>query len=235
LPKSRRNPGGAGEGGAGDRREPGIGSGVGKAAAAARVSALRAALAHDLIRAGRVLERRGLIVASEGNLSARITPDRVLITRRGRRIGDLTPRDFVDLALAEPLDSQGRAAASTEHRTHLAAYTARPDIEALVHAHPPGLCAFGVRGEPPSLRALDEARDAIHALSVVPYAPSGTETLARSVAAALTGQDGAPASDVLILRSHGALAVGGSVEEALARLEIAEHLARTLLLAERRG
>jgi len=235
LPRSRRGPGSAGDGGAGERREPGIGSGVGKAAAAARVQALRAALAHDLMRAGRVLERRGMIVASEGDLSARITPDRILITRRGRRNGDLTPRDFVDLALAEPIDSQGRAAASTEHRTHLAAYTARPDIEALVHAHPPGLSAFAVRGEAPNVRAIDEARDAIHALAVVPYAPSGTETLAKNVAAALSGTEGAPACDVLILRNHGALAVGGSVEEALARLEIAEHLAMTLLLAERRG
>lgn len=235
MPRPRRRPGGAGagDGGAGDRREPGIGSGVGKAAAAARVSALRAALAHDLIRAGRVLERRGMIVASEGDLSARITPDRILITRRGRRKGDLTPRDFVDLGLDEASDSQGRAAASQEHRTHLAAYAARPDIEALVHAHPPGLSAFAVRGEAPNLKALDEARDAIHAISVVPYAPSGTVTLAKSVAEALSGAEGVPACDVLILRSHGALAVGGSVEEALARLEIAEHLAMTLLLAER--
>jgi L-fuculose-phosphate aldolase len=207
---------------------------VGKAAAAARVSALRAALAHDLMRAGRVLERRGLIVASEGDLSARITPDRILITRRGRRMGDLTTRDFVDLSLGEALDSQARSAASMEHRLHLAAYAARPDMEALARANPPGLSAFGVRGEVPNLRALDEARDAIHALAVVPYAPAGTETLARAVASALRGADGAPASDVLILRSHGALAVGGSVEEALARLEIAEHLAMTLLLSERR-
>ena len=69
----------------------------------------------------------------------------------------------------------------------------------------------------------------------MPYAPSGTESLAKAVAAALLGQEGTPACDVLILRSHGALAVGGSVEEALSRLEIAEHLAMTLLLAERLG
>ena len=202
---------------------------------AARVSALRAALAHDLIRAGRVLERRALIVASEGDLSARITADRLLITRRGRRLGDLTPRDFVDLALSESLDSQGRVAASSEHRIHIAAYAARRDVEAIVHAHPPALSAYAVRGETPNLRALDEARDAIHAMCVAPYAPSGTETLARAVATALTGADGTPACDVVILRSHGALAVGGSVEEALARIEIAEHLAMTLLLAERLG
>jgi len=197
------------------------------------VQAVRAALAHDLMRAGRVLEHRGMIVASEGNLSARITPDRILITRRGRRKGDLTTRDFVDLSLTEPLDSQARAAASTEHRMHLAAYAARVDIEALVHAHPVGLSAFAVRGEAPNLRALDEARDMIHALAVVPYAPSGTDTLARAVGQALIGTAGVPGCDVLILRNHGALAVGGSVEEALARLEIAEHLAMTLLLAER--
>jgi L-fuculose-phosphate aldolase len=236
LPKSRRGGRGpsSGDGGADERREPGIGSGVGKAAAAARIHALRAALAHDLMRAGRVLERRGMIVASEGDLSARITADRILITRRGRRKGDLTARDFVDLGLGEPPESQGRVAASPEHRTHLAAYAARPDIEAMVHAHPPALSAFAVRGEAPNLRALDEARDAIHALAVVPYAPSGTQALAAAVATALSGADGSPACDVLILRSHGALAVGGSVEEALARLEIAEHLAMTLLLAERR-
>ena len=235
MPKSRKGGSpGAGDGGA-ERPERSIGSGVGKAAAQARVAALRAALAHDLIRAGRVMERRGLIVASEGDLSARITPDRVLITRRGRRLGDLTTRDFVDLGIAEPLDSQGRSAATTEHRTHLACYIARPDIEALVHAHPPGLSAFAVRGEAPNLRALDEARDAIHAITVVPYAPSGTDMLAHSVAACLKGADGSPACDVLILKGHGAMAVGGSVEEALARLEIAEHLAMTLLLAERKG
>jgi L-fuculose-phosphate aldolase len=234
LPKSRKRPG-AGDGGEDERPERNIGSGVGKAAAAARVSALRAALAHDIIRAGRVLEKRGLIVASEGDLSARLTPERLLITRRGRRLGDLTPRDFVDLSFTESLDSQGRAAASTEHRTHIAAYIARPDVEAVVHAHPPGLSAFAMRGEAPNLQALDEARDAIHALCVVPYAPSGTDTLARAIATALRGAERVPACDVLILRNHGALAVGGSVEEALARLEIAEHLAMTQLLAERRG
>lgn len=174
-----------------------------------------------------------MIVASEGNLSARLAADRILITRRGRRKGDLTTRDFVELALKEATDSQARAAASTEHRMHLAAYAARSDIEALVHAHPAGLSAYSVRGQVPDARALDEARDMVRALAIVPYAPSGSDRLAALVADALTGAGAKPACDVLILRNHGALAVGGSVEEALARLEIAEHLAFTLLLSER--
>ena len=160
-------------------------------------------------------------------MSARISPGRIVITRRGRRKGELTPRDFVEIAIAEAESSQARAAASTEHRMHLAAYAARPDIEALVHAHPLGLSAYAVRGEVPDVNALDEARAFVRAIGLVAYAPSGSEALAAAVAAALPGRD------VLILRDHGALSVGASVEEALAKLEIAEHLAMTLLLARR--
>ncbi len=215
--------------------ESGISSGRGKAAEAARLHAVRTALAHDLVRAGQVLDRLGMVVATEGNLSARLARDRILVTRRARRKGDLTLRDFVELGLDEPSDTQARLAASTEHRVHLAAYAVRPDIEALVHAHPIGLSAFAVRGEVPDVRALDEARTSLGRIGLVPFHPSGTEALAQAVSAALAGAGGRPGADVLVLANHGALAVGGSVEEALCRLEIAEHLAVTLLYAERRG
>ena len=215
--------------------ESGISSGRGKGAEAARLHAVRTALAHDLVRAGQVLDRLGMIVATEGNLSARLARDRILITRRARRKGDLTLRDFVELALDEPADSQARHASSSEHRMHLAAYTVRPDIEALVHAHPIGLSAYAVRREAPDVRALDEARTTLRRIGLVPFHPSGTEALAHAVSAALAGVGGDPGADVLVLANHGAIAVGGSVEEALCRLEIAEHLAVTLLYAERRG
>ncbi len=213
--------------------ESGISSGRGKAAEAARLHAIRTALAHDLVRAGQVLDRLGMIVATEGNISARLARDRVLITRRARRKGDLTLRDFVELALDEPPGSQARHASSSEHRMHLAAYTVRPDIEALVHAHPIGLSAYAVRGEVPDVGALDEAKTILRRIGLVPFHPSGTDALARAVSGALAGVGGDPGADVLVLANHGAMAVGGSVEEALCRLEIAEHLAVTLLYAGR--
>jgi L-fuculose-phosphate aldolase len=223
------------KGAAGGDRESRIASGVGRGAAAARVQAMRSALSHELVRAGQVLERRGMIVATEGNLSARLAADRILVTRRGRRKGQLTTRDFVELAIGEPEDSQARLAASTEHRVHLAAYAARPDVEAVVHAHPIGLSAYAVRGTVPDIEALDEGRAFVKRVGLVPYQPSGSEALARAVGEALGGGPEDSIGEVLILRNHGALAVGGSVEEALARLEIAEHLAITLLHAERAG
>jgi L-fuculose-phosphate aldolase len=218
-----------------ERGEPGISSGKGRGAEAARLHAVRTALAHDLVRAGQVLDRLGMIVATEGNLSARLAKERILITRRGRRKGELTLRDFVELGLTEPPDSQARLSASTEHPMHIAAYTVRPDIEALVHAHPIGLSAYAVRGEVPDVNALDEARSSLGRIGLVAFHPSGSQALAHAVAAALAGAGGDPGADVLVLSNHGALAVGGSVEDALCKIEIAEHLAVTLLYAERKG
>ncbi|HEY7727850.1 MAG TPA: class II aldolase/adducin family protein [Candidatus Eisenbacteria bacterium] len=215
-------------------RDPILASGRGKGAAAAKLHAVRTALAHDLVRAGQMLDRLGMIVATEGNLSARLGPDRILISRRGRRKGELSLRDFVELSLHEPGDSQARMAASTEHRMHLAAYTVRPDIEALIHAHPIGLSAYAVRGGVPDVGALDEAGTMLGRIGLVPFHPSGSDLLAHAVAAALVGAGGRSGADVLVLAKHGALAVGTSVEDALCKIEIAEHLAVTLLYAERR-
>ncbi|MGE5175641.1 MAG: class II aldolase/adducin family protein [Hyphomicrobiales bacterium] len=229
---SAKNPG-RGDGAGGERRR-GIGSSRARAEAA-RLRAVRIALAHDLVRAGRILDRRGMIVASEGNLSARVTADRVLITRSGRRKGDLTPRDFVELSLEEPADSPARLAASSEHRVHLVTYAARRDLDAVLHAHPVALTAYALRGHAPDFAKIDEARAFLGPVGFVPYQPAGTERLAEAVAAALETPIGAVRPTVVILQNHGALSVGANVDEALSRLEVAEHLAATLLLSERGG
>ena len=224
-----REPGGP-EGPDGRRR--GIGA-RGERTQAARLRAVRIALAHDLVRAGRILDRRGMIAASEGNLSARIAGDRILITRRGRRKGDLTPRDFVELAILEPRESPLRNAASTEHRVHLAAYAVRRDVEAIVHAHPVALTAYALRGHAPDFSPIDEARAFLGSVGFVRYHPSGSQDLAEAIGLALDPPGIAP-PNVLVLQNHGAISVGANVEEAVSRLEIAEHLAAAMLLAERR-
>jgi len=213
-------------------RRRGIGPSASRAASS-RLRAVRIALAHDLVRAGRILDRRGMIAASEGNLSARVASDRVLITRRGKRKGDLTPRDFVEMAVMEPRESPLRNSASSEHRVHLVAYALRRDVEAIVHAHPVALTAFALRGHAPDFSRIDEARAFLGTVGFVRYHPSGSDDLAEAVGLALD-PPGGPAPMVLVLQNHGAIAVGSNVEEAVSRLEIAEHLAAALLLAERR-
>lgn len=219
----------SGEGGESERRS--IGSGRGRAAASTRLQAIRIALSHDLVRAGRILDRRGMIVASEGNLSARLGPDRFLITRRGRRKGEMKTRDLVELSIDGASDPGALDVASSEHRIHRIAYRLRPDAEAVLHAHPVSLTAFAVRGVVPDLTRFDEARVFVGPIALVEYMPSGSDALADAVGRALAGA-GRP--KLVILANHGALAIGPNVEDALGRLEMAEHLAAALLAAERR-
>jgi L-fuculose-phosphate aldolase len=221
---SRKNPGGEG----GEPAKRNIGTGRGRAAASTRLQAIRIALSHDLVRAGRILDRRGMIVANEGNLSARLTPERFLITRRGRRKGEMKTRDLIELSIDGASESSALAVASTEHRVHQSVYRLRPDVEALIHAHPVALTAFAVRGTIPDLSRFDEARALVGPIVMVAYQPSGSDALADAVGRALAEQDG---PKLVILANHGALSVGQSVDEALGRLETAEHLAAALLAA----
>ena len=151
------------------------------------------------------------------------------MTRRGRRKGALNTRDFVELGVLERGDSPLRMEASSEHRMHMVAYAVRREVESLLHAHPVALTAFAVRVTPPDFSSFDEARALVGTIAVVRYHLSGSEALAEAVGRAL---EAPPKPNVLLLQDHGALAVGGSVDEALARLEIAEHLAAALLAAE---
>jgi L-fuculose-phosphate aldolase len=222
--------------GRGDSEEPRRRIGAGTArSAAARLRAVRIALAHELIRVGRILDRRGMIVATEGSLSARVSSDRVLITRRGRRKGEMTPRDFVELGVLEPADSAARLAASTDHRVHLVGYAVRREVEAIVQAHPAALTAFALRGCAPDLSKIDEAVTLLGTIGFVRYRPAGSEDLAEAVAAALDPPGPVPRPHVLVLQNQGALTVGTNVDEALARLEVAEHLAAAVLMSERGG
>jgi L-fuculose-phosphate aldolase len=175
-----------------------------------------------------------MIVAMEGNLSARLGDKTMVITRRGRRKGELSMRDFVEMTFDASEDSPERREASTEHRMHLAAYIACPDVDALVHAHPISLTAFALRGVVPDFSRFDEARLAVGTMAFVEYRPSGSVALAEGVGRALAAAGPGPTRpNVILLGNHGALALGANVDQALGRLETAEHLAATLLAAER--
>jgi len=214
----------------GEHPKRGISSGVGRGAASARSRAMRIALAHELIRAGRVLERRGIVVATQGNLSARVTADRMLITRAGRRKGELTTRDFVEVTLAPGEEPPEGMDISSEHRVHRAGYAARTDAESILHAHPVALTAFATRGRAPDFSRFDEGRIVVGATAFVPYHVSGTQALADAVRRAFESPE---RPQLVLMENHGAVALGRTVDEALARLETAEHLAAILLAAER--
>jgi L-fuculose-phosphate aldolase len=174
-------------------------------------------LRRDLVEVCRRLHERRLIGAGEGNVSCRLGSGRLLVTPSGVGKGYLRPSDLLVVDLAGKV-VRGRGRPSTELRMHLAAYVARPDAGAVVHAHPVTAVAFTVAGRPPPNDLLPEAVLVLGRVAVAPFATPGTDEVPASLEP-LWGT-----SDVILLERHGALALGGGLLQALDRMETLERV-----------
>lgn len=178
---------------------------------------------------GKLLYDRGYVAANDGNLSMKTAPDRLLVTPSGVSKGRLTP----DMLLVTDLEGnvlEGNRHPSSETKMHLAVYRGRPDVGAVVHAHPPVSTAFAVcrRGmETPYLSEL------VTGLGAVPCTPSfamlSTDQVPRSVEPYLADHC------AVLLANHGALTWGEDLWEAFDRMETVEHTAKILLNARLLG
>ncbi len=185
-------------------------------------------LARDVARCCRGLWEAGLIAAGDGNVSARIAPDRVLVTPHGVLKCDLEPEDLVVVDLeGRPVD--GCRQATSELDLHLRVYRRRPDCGAVVHAHPPTATAFAVAGEAIPGDVLPEITLLMGEVPVVPYATPGTPALGDAVEPYIASRE------AVLLANHGALAWGADLMQARIRMESLEHGARILLAARGLG
>jgi L-fuculose-phosphate aldolase len=184
-------------------------------------------LREEIVRAGQRMRAAGLVVATEGNLSARAGEGRVLATPAGADKGELAAEGLALVSLnGERIDGP---APSTELEMHLAIYRVRADVGAVVHGHPPHATAFAA-----AHRALDACvlPEVIVALGRVPLSAYGTPST-HEVPDAVTAL--AQEHDAFLLRNHGAVALGIDVRRALYTLETVERLAQITWLAEALG
>jgi L-fuculose-phosphate aldolase len=185
-------------------------------------------LRRDLVEVCRRLHDRRLVGAGEGNVSCRLGRDRVLVTPSGTNKGFLRPADLLVVDLSgKRVRGQGRP--STELAMHLAAYAARPDAGAVVHAHPLTAVAFTVAGLPPPDDLLPEAVLVLGPIGVAPFATPGTDEVPRSLAVLWR------AHQVFLLERHGALALGGDLFQACDRMETLERVCEIAALARAMG
>jgi len=108
---------------------------------------------------------------------------------------------------------------------HLMVYEERPDVGAVVHAHPPVATGFAVAGVPIPEKALPEVIVALGEIPLVPYALPGTAELADAIRKYIK------TADAFLLANHGVLTVGRSIEEAYYRMETVEQVAKSVLAA----
>ncbi len=184
--------------------------------------------AADMIETGRLLHEKSLIASTEGNLSVRLGGDRFLITPSGACKGRLKAADLITV------DGSGRRLAgegkpTSELALHLALYEARPDRNAIVHAHPPTATGFAVAGVPLADCVLPEILLTVGSVPTTPYATPGEKELAEKVIPT------AKEHDAFLLKNHGALALGIDIWEAYYRMEMIESFAKTLLTARTLG
>jgi len=179
----------------------------------------------------RVMDRiyyGGMTTLSGGNLSILDDDGKVWITPGGVDKGRLTPKDIV---VVEPGgETDGLHKPSSELPFHKAIYQKRPDVRAIVHAHPPALVAFSIIRTIPDTNIIPQARRVCGRVGYASYALPGSEALGERIAEAF-----GEGYDVVLLENHGMAAVGATLQEAFQRLETLDFCARIQMYAARLG
>jgi L-fuculose-phosphate aldolase len=180
--------------------------------------------AAALVRAARRLDARGLVAGMDGNLSVRLGPDRFLTTATATFKAWLEEADLVEVD-SLGLRVAGERIPTTEFALHAAVYRRRPDVRAVIHAHPPLATAFSLAGREVHAAVLTEGLLTLGLVPTVPYARPGTPELAEATGEALVDRR------ACLLAHHGAVTVGSTLEEALARMETLEQVALATWIA----
>jgi len=182
---------------------------------------------------GRRLKAQGFAPGSDGNLSVRLDEETILITPGGFDKGTLQPEQLVTVNLAGeliPSTYPGQhLKPSSETNMHLEVYRQRPDVQAVIHAHPPMAIACTVAGIRLDRSVLPEVVYNLGAIPTAPYATPGTPQGADAVRELVKGYD------AILLDRHGSLTLGTDVYQALMRLEWVEQAAKVVLAASSVG
>lgn len=181
-----------------------------------------------LCEIGRRIWTREYVASNDGNFSVRLSADRVLCTPTMVSKGFMKPADLPVITM-EGRQVSGRLPMTSEIKAHLEIMRHRPDVRAIVHAHPPSATAFAVAREPVPKCVLPEIEMFIGELPMTPYATPGTRDFAESLVPFLRHHN------AFLLASHGALTVGADPFEAYYRMETIEQYCRILILAKQIG
>jgi L-fuculose-phosphate aldolase len=189
------------------------------------MTTLESALRADIVEVGRRMYDRRFTASNDGNISVRLGGDRLLMTPKSVCKGFMTP-DMMCITDLEGRKLQGDRDPSTEMLMHLEVYRQRPDVQAVVHAHPPLATGFAVAGIPLDRPVLAEVLTTLGSIPIAEYATPSTRELPEAVRKYIKAHDG------MLLANHGALTVGSDLFAAYYKMETIEHFA-TISLAAR--
>jgi L-fuculose-phosphate aldolase len=183
---------------------------------------------QDILDVGKLIYQKGWVAANDGNISVRLDDRRILCTCTGVSKGMMSPDDIIVCDL-EGNKIDGARERTTEIAMHLTIYQMRPDVSAVVHAHPPVATGFAVAGRPLNLALLPEVVVSLGCVPLAEYGLPGTPALTDGMLPYI------PTYDAILLGNHGSVCYGEDVYKAFFKMETVEHFARVTLVAELLG
>jgi len=185
-------------------------------------------LREQICDIGRRLYAKGFAAANDGNITARLNDKELLCTPTMVSKGFLKPDDICKV------DYEGKQLAGTRKRTsevllHLIVYKHRPDVQSVVHCHPPHATAFAVAHEPIPKCVLPEVEVFLGEVPIAKYATPGDQRLPNTILPYVKD------CNTVLLANHGAVSWGPSVEVAYFNTEIIDAYCRILILAKTLG
>lgn len=192
------------------------------------MSTSRAALAQEIVRVSKALHARGWVANHDGNVSVRLDEGRFMVTPTAISKADA---QAAALAITDPSGKpvEGDSRPPSEFALHLGCYAERPDVQAIVHAHPPYATAMACAGKDIDTFIAEAV------VSIGPKVPLARFSLPFGEQGAAPLRELIGEYDALLLTSHGVFTVGPNLELALLRMELVEHLARIATLAKPHG
>jgi L-fuculose-phosphate aldolase len=183
---------------------------------------------EQIVRYGRMLHERGFVAATDGNLSVRLSENRILSTPTCMSKGGMRTSDLVIVDMEGRLLS-GKRRVSSEIGMHLLIYRLRPDVKGIVHAHPPTATGFAAAGVALNQPLVCEVVIGLGSIPLAKYGTPGTAELTDALEPLV------PGFDAILMSNHGVVAYGSDVEQAYMKMETVEHFAQIALVTHQLG
>jgi L-fuculose-phosphate aldolase len=174
------------------------------------------------------LAEKNLVSATDGNVSARTPSGTFFATRSSVSKGDVEENDIVEVN-ADGRVVAGNGSPSSELKMHLFIYKHRPNVHAVVHAHPPCATAFAVAGQSLEKPVFPEVLVTLGSIPLAPYGTPSTDELPETLRPFVENHN------AILLANHGVVTYGDSLQQAYWAMEKVEHAAKITIYARLLG